>query len=200
MRARWVILACLSALPAVVAAQSGGGNEARLRDALRTATNQVRALEDEKARLQASEAELKRKLESVEGQLAAAQKTVVKPTRCPDHRGELQEQVEARAKATLALRECEARVGVAESARAQEAERSKQVGSDVATLEEKLARAYERNARMYAVGKGIIDWLEGVGVASAIAAREPFLGLKRVELENAAQDHLDRLAEQRVKP
>jgi len=185
-----LLAALLAAGPAV--AQAPG--DARLREALRTATNQVRALEDERAQWQAREATLKAELEQARRQAASAPKL--------DRAGlDLQRRLaEQRDAATKALAACEAKArDGSDAGQAQEAERTR-LEAALKVASERAAAGEVRNARMYQVAKGVLDWIEQIGWGEALAAREPLLGLKRVELENLAQDHRDKLLEQRTKP
>ena len=49
------------------------------------------------------------------------------------------------------------------------------------------------------MGNDILDWLSKAGFGDALLAREPLIGIKRVELENIEQDYQDKLLDQRVR-
>jgi hypothetical protein len=182
-------------------ARADGAAEARLRDALRSATAQVRTLEDEVATSKSKEAALQKEIEA----LRAHSRVPPPPPQHSDRevaelRRQLAEQnaanrnlIESAVKCQAASRER------AEASRACEEERAK-LAPQVSGCAERLANAEAKNERLFGVGKGILDWLSKVGVGAAIAAREPFLGVKRVELENAAQDWEDALHAQRLRP
>jgi chromosome segregation ATPase len=199
------ILACIVLsllLPASASAQSA--SDTRLREALRTTTTQLRAAEDERARLQASEAALKAELEAVRAEAATAKRSGASRRQVDELNAklaeatrELAEQREAGKKASEALAQCQA--SAQDTAHAKD-EQEKRLGGEVASLGERIAALEEKNAQMYRVGKDVIDWLSAKGFGAALAAREPFLGLKRVELENAAQDYEDKLVAQKVNP
>jgi predicted nucleic acid-binding Zn-ribbon protein len=203
-----VLLTCAALaalLPAPASAQSA--TEARLREALRTTTTQLRAAEDDRARLQASEAALKTELEAARAQLATARKPEapkVSRRELDELNGklaqatrQLAEQSEAAKKLSDSLARCEA--SSQDTARAKD-EQEKRLQGEVGSLGGRVAALEAKNARMYQVGKDIIDWLSRKGFGAALAAREPFLGLKRVELENTAQDYEDKLLEQKARP
>ncbi len=184
-------------------AKADAAVEARLRDALRAATAQVRALEDERAAGQAREASLKKELETLRMQpkTAAACRPADRSDReLADLRRRLAEQSESAEKLSQGLDQCQAaeREG-AEAARRKEDERGRLAG-ETAALHERLVVVEAKNERLYQLGKEIIEWLADMGVGAALAAREPFLGLRRVELENVAQNFEDMLLEQKVKP
>jgi hypothetical protein len=202
-----VLMACAvaTAMGSGAARAADSGTEARLREALRSATSQLRALEDERAKWQASDAEQKRELESLRNQLAAAPKAPPPSRasgRCLEDLQSCQvEQVEhaataAKLKESLARCEVAARDAAAAAHSQDETEqaRVKAAAADMASLTERGRSCETKNARMYRVAKEILDqlWKSGGG--------EPILGLKRVEVENFAQDAEDKLLEAKVKP
>jgi chromosome segregation ATPase len=65
--------------------------------------------------------------------------------------------------------------------------------------EEELKVCTERNAKMYQLGTEIIAKLQDQGLWSALARREPFTQLKRVELENLADGYKDALNDNQVR-
>jgi hypothetical protein len=193
------ILAAVVAVPRLAAADAA--TEARLRDALRSATTQLRAAEDDRAKAEAASAALKKELEGVTVQLAAAKRVPAKSARCVEDERKVDELgrklAEQQAAATAAQQQLQSAASAA--SRSLDEERAHQQ-AEVAALREKLAASETRNGRIYQVGRDIIDWLSRKGFGEALAAREPFLGLKRVELENVAQDFEDKLLEQRARP
>lgn len=203
---RWlstVLMAWLAgtALQAREAKAAETGAEARLRDALRSATSQLRALENERARWQATEAEQRQELEALRRQLAEAQKRPAPraPNRCAAELRECQSDQTIYAAAAAKLRDdvgqCEASVARGEAAaRARDEERARSAGKEIAALDDQRKACEAKNAQMFGIAKEMLDrlWKGGAG--------EPFLGLKRVEAENFAQDAEDRLLEAKVKP
>jgi chromosome segregation ATPase len=204
MRARHLlsvatILAILAPFPAAAADAPG---ENRLREALRTATQQARALEDEKAQWQAREAQYKKEIDGLREEIALARK---RPARNVERdlstlNERLAEAGEARGRLKGDLDQCQAEVREAtEKGRAAETERAA-LQAQATSLGARATECAARNARMYATGKEILQWLFGSAGGREILDQDPFLGLKRVELENAAQDYEDKLLEQRVSP
>jgi chromosome segregation ATPase len=197
---RLIMTLGVAAATASGAARADASTEARLRDALRATTAQLHALEEEQARWQAAEAALKGRVESLEVQLAAARRAPAKPRDCGDAERRaaettrrVGEQEEALQKLGQSLAQCQSAAQDSTRERAAALAQTKDTKG-------RLDAAEAKNARLYRIGKEIIDWLSSIGPVSAIAASEPFLGLKRVEIENAAQDYEDKLMEQRVKP
>jgi chromosome segregation ATPase len=193
-----LLLAAVALSPRLASADAAA--EARLRDALRAATAQVRTLEDEAATLRAKEAALQKELEAARAQPKAPPVPKHSDREVADLRRQLAEQAEANRRLVEAAAKCQlASQERAEAGRTCEEERAK-LAPQIASCTEKLERAEAKNERIFGVGKEIIDWLAHVGVGGAIAAREPFLGLKRVQLENAAQDFEDKLYGERLLP
>ncbi len=181
------------------------GAESRLREALRSTSAQVRALEDERAQWQVTDAQQKREIESLKSQLAAVPKETQaskEGMQCSAQlkrlRAEQSERASATAKLEESLTHCEAAAfDTAALVRAREEQAAKQVkevAPEVAGLTERLKDCEGKNHRMFQVAKEILDqmWKNGAG--------EPILGLKRVEMENFAQDAEDKLLEAKVKP
>lgn len=198
-----VALLAVAALAALgpVGARAQGATESRLREALRSTTAQLRTAEDERARLQAGEAALKEEVAALRRQVAAGRQAPRAGARevgelngkLADANRRLAEQAEVARTASESLARCQAET--------QEAARGREkLQASSQALQERLTAAETRNTRLFQVGKEILDWLSGQGVAAALWAREPFLGLKRVELENAAEDYRDKLHEQRLLP
>jgi chromosome segregation ATPase len=179
------------------AAPAAAQTDNRLREALRTATTQLRTLEDEKAQWQARETELKAEVEKLKKNGAAAGARSKDDRQLRELQRRLDEQKEGATKAAEALAKCEANARDGASAAATgEAERTR-LAAELKEATARLEAAEARNGRMYRAAADVLDWIDRIGWVSALANREPLLGLKRVELENAAQDHRDKLLDAR---
>jgi chromosome segregation ATPase len=192
------LLMVLRAAPA----RADAATESRLREALRTATTQLRALEDERASWQAGEAALRKQIESLRNELGAARASASRAggRGVEDAKRRLAEQVEASARLGESLARCEATArDTADAARTQQ-DRQARLEAEARSLSERLGAAESRNARMYRLAKEVIDRFANMGAGASLAACEPIFGLKRVALENLAQDYDDKLLEQKVKP
>ncbi len=172
--------------------------EARLRDALRTATAQLRAAEDEKARLQASEAALQKKVAALEAQLAAAAKPRGSPRAEAELRALLAETTEEAAKLKEGLARCETSAREAgEAGRAREQEQA-QLVAQVGPLTHRLTTCEAKNAILHRTAREILDRYAHIGLGHVLGASEPFVGAKRVEIENLVQEYEDKLLEHEV--
>ncbi len=193
-----MLLLCAAALHPGPARAGETPTEARLRDALRAATAQLRTAEDEKARLQASEAALQKKVAALEAKLVAAAKPRGDPRAEAELRAALAERTEAAAKLTEALGRCEASAREAgEAGRAREQERA-QLTAQVGPLTQRLTTCEARNAILHQTAREILDRYAHIGLGGVLAAREPFVGKKRVQIENLVQEFEDKLLEQEV--
>ncbi len=193
-------LVAMAAILGPAVARADSGTEARLREALRSAAAQVRALESEKAQWQSADAEQKQALEALRKQLVEAQRRPA--ARAPDRSAADLKECQAEQLSSAAdaaklrddLAQCESSAREAAAARAQQEERAKVASAEAAALAEQRKACEAKNARMFEIAKSVLDqlWKSGAG--------EPLLGLKRVEVENFAQDAEDKLLETKVKP
>ncbi len=162
--------------------------DARLREALRAATTQLRALEEEQAKWQAKEAQYRKDLDALRAELAEAKKGAASKGESRALKQLLAEQAEASAKASEALAQCrkDADAGAAR-AKEREEERAAMTGR-MDGLASRASGCEARTSRMVAAGKAFLGWIARPGNVC-----EPFLGLRRVALENRAQQFEDEL-------
>jgi chromosome segregation ATPase len=200
-----LLLACLAALAdpcAAAAAESPA--EARLRDALRTTTAQLQAAQDEKARLEATVADQKKELEALRAKLASASACAASTARpradreLADANRRLAEQAELASRQGADLTQCRADLQRAgDAAAARDAEKA-QLTEKLGPLNDRLSECTRKNGKLAEVAGALLARLQKLGRGESVAAREPFLGLKRVELQNLAQDYQDQLLDQKL--
>lgn len=214
MRKLLPILAAATLLLAVPAEAQQADLQAKLRDALRAATAQIRALEDEKAALLAKQSQLESQLQALQGQGSATSGKAVAAEyervfaereqayklavdefnqRLQEERDQLIRMQDAAQKWKAAHDE------TAAALRAKEGERQ-QLAQQAAATNARIERCQAQNQALFAVSNEILDRYRNVGVTDVLAAHEPFLGLKRVELENLMQDYDDRVLDSRFDP
>jgi DNA repair exonuclease SbcCD ATPase subunit len=193
---------------AVAAPQTDDGG-ARLRAALRSATVQLRDLQDHNAMLTAKQSEAERERLTLAQQLAAAQREL----------GSLREQVKAGQTASqTASQQAAAQIDAQKQniatldaayrdnltkwqmAYNEAAAAARTRDSDAKKLDALLVQTRGRataceakNADLYKFGKDLVDAYDRQDVFSTIGAKEPFTGLKRVEIETLMQDYQDKL-------
>ena len=195
MRAMGIAMAGLSALTPV-RGLADAASEARLRDALRAATAQVRTLEDEKVAWQAREETLRKEVEALRRRPPPADGG---DRKAAERERKLALEVENAKQLQASLERCQV-LSKERAEAAQDLERQRtRLATEVTTLEGRLAAGEARVTAMYRVAKEVLDWIDLLGPGAAYDAREPFLGLKRVELENVSQDYRDKLLDLKVK-
>ena len=86
----------------------------------------------------------------------------------------------------------------AELARAKETERAKVVEEVVSGLERLVADRQTKNLALYQIASEILQRYQKFGLGDALAAREPFIGITRVKLQNQVQGYQDKLLNQRT--
>src|SRR5262249_45251008 len=146
----------LSLIAAVVAAFAAPGRagaaesptEVRLREALRSATTQLRALEDERAHWQATDAEQKKQIESLKQELAAATSKARERRASAQLTQRLEKQPEESGKLARRLAECKtAGRSAAETAAGKDEELSR-ASATISSLNQRMAACVEKNARL----------------------------------------------------
>ncbi|HTV32086.1 MAG TPA: hypothetical protein VME69_03165 [Methylocella sp.] len=168
----------------------------RLRAALRNALIQARSLEDQIAVLQAKQAEsnqmidgLKHDLEDSKAKITAAEQA--KDEAVDEFNKRLDERNEALEKWKTAYSEA------ADVARAKDAERAK-FESESKTFKASAKACSERNIKLVAIGNDLLQHLDSLLLGDWLAAHEPLIGFKRVEVQNELQDYKDKILEQKA--
>lgn len=214
MRAAIPLLLAVAIGAPLTAHAADNDTEKRLREALRGATIQLRSIEDERATLLARQAEtakeneeLRRNMEALTNELAGRSGSKKgEPDRAASERAaaELAQRLEQQKEATARLNETLEKWKAAYSeaaavARAKEAERAR-----LATLSQGLSQRAGRceasNAELVKIGTEILDRYAAQSLGDVLGTREPFLGFKRVELQNQVQDYRDKLLDQKATP
>jgi chromosome segregation ATPase len=199
-----LLLACvLAGGPAL--AQSDDGMEARLREALRSATIQQRALEDDNARLRAETTQARKDLDVLRQDLAAAKAEAGKKVapevidRLEDEfNAKLSHQNDALARLGESLDKWQAAYQEAANlARAKEAARARLETAN-GQLTDRAQTCEMKNAALYRVGQEILDRYAAVDMGDILARKEPFLGFATVQMQNLVQDYQDKLLDQRI--
>lgn len=197
IRSRFLIAAaCLSMPLWGGTAWADEATEARLREALRTAISQQRASEDERTRLTARAAEQEKQIQALkadaEGKVQALERMEAEFNRILAQKGA------AIADLNVSLGKWKtAQQEAAELARAKEAARV-QLAALGARLTERAEACETKNAELFSVGNEILDRFASQDLGDVLAGKEPFLGLKRVELQNLVQDYQDKLLDQKL--
>jgi hypothetical protein len=164
-----LLLLLALALPGAVRADDEqASKEARLRDALKSAYEQLQSAQAATATLQAAQAESEMEKDALKTQAQTLADELKTET----------------TKSTLASQAAQAQIG--------------QLKLDQALLHRKIDDDETRNLALYALANEILTRYEKFSLGDALAAKEPFTQLNRVKLENLVQGYQDKLVAQKV--
>jgi len=176
----------------------------RMRDQLRNVTIQQQKTEAERVTLQAANVELDEKLKALETKFKTLakqsndQKDISDKT-IAELKAKVMEQEREQARLQESLASWKAgHQKIKEAAMKVEAQRA-ELAARVILQDRKVADYHRKNDELYKVGSEILTRLEGFGLGTAIAAREPFTGNMRVKLETLVQDYGDKLVDSKIK-
>ena len=179
--------------------------ETRLREALRNTMLQERDEQNQIVTLQAAQAQgakdnadLKAQVDKLTTQLAALAKQSAGDRAAADATiagqksqiADLNTQLQKFSDALTAWKKDDAEkttlAANKEAARAQ-------LAGDVITLQRLVADRETKNLELFKTGNDILTRYERFGLGDALAAKEPFVGVTRVKLEELVQDYRDKL-------
>lgn len=170
----------------------------RLREALRGATSQVRALEDQRTAIQAQLTEVTRARDALKSDVAAARAQAKKAE--SDYRqavSEFNERLEERNQTLEKWRDAYAEAATV--ARTKDAERAK-FEAESKNFRARTRACTVKNQELVKVGRELLVRYEGVTFGDTVIASEPLIGIKRVEIQNLLHDYGDRVLNQKVDP
>jgi len=170
----------------------------RLREALRSATAQVRALEDQRAVLQAKQVEADRDREKLK-------------TQNQNLRAQVKEAEQAYRQA---VKDFNDRIGERDQVLDQWKTQYGEAATVVRTKEAALAKATSeaasfkasnkaceaKNVELVRLSEGIVARYKEMNPFEKILDHEPVFGLKRVDHQNEVQDYQDKIISQKAKP
>jgi chromosome segregation ATPase len=193
---------CLTLLP-WQAAFADATTEAQLRTALQQATTQISALEDQVANLQAAQAPDAALIKSLQAQVqtlgkngASTKESVADKAKTDAALAALNQKLAAQ---TAAFDKSQSAYSQAASAANANAAANAQLTAQLAALNARINSCNAKNAELYKVGNQILDaYAHKDDVWGAMANREPFIGFKRVELQNIVQGDQDKLFDNQV--
>ena len=191
MRNRYTLLSVLAVVATLsVNAASAQTIEDRLRDQLRATVQQLHQLPDDQASLQAQKAAAEQERDALKAQLAAAKAQI-------GHGGADRGQVQALAAQVSKYKDA---VSQATGTAAQAQVDHDKLAAGLTNAQTLLGACETKNGRLLNVGMEILTAYQKFDFGEALGANEPFIGTKRVELENLAQDFGDRLYDGKFDP
>lgn len=189
------IVALALTVPSIAHADQEGD---RLREALRSATAQARAAEDQRAALQAkltaAEQErerLRKQNEAYRAQVKEAEQAYRQAVK--DFNERLTERDDSLEKWKVAYGEAAA------VARAKDAERAK-FEAEATAFKASTKACQAKNVQLVKTANEVVTTYEAMDPFEKVLDHDPVFGLKRVEHQNAAQDYRDKILEQKAKP
>jgi chromosome segregation ATPase len=170
----------------------------KLREALRSATMQARALEDQRAALQAKIAEAERATAAAKADAEAAKAQVKKIEK--EHRDAVAEFNQRLAERDETLEKWKtAYEEAATVARDKDAERAK-FESEANTYKASTKSCATKNGALVKAGHDLVQRYRAVTIGDTIVAHEPVLQFRRVEVQNQLQNDEDKFLDQKVTP
>jgi chromosome segregation ATPase len=170
----------------------------RLREALRTATAQARAAEDQRAALQAKLTSAEQERERLRKQNEAYRAQVKEAEQA--YRQAVKDFNERLAERDDSLEKWKSAYGEAASvARAKDAERAK-FETEASALKVSTKACEAKNVRLVKIADEVVTKYEAMNPFEKILDHDPVFGLKRVEHQNTTQDFRDKILEQKAKP
>jgi chromosome segregation ATPase len=168
----------------------------RLRDALRSATVQMRQLEDQRAALQAKVADAEREkaaakaqVEAAKGEARAAEKQYREAV--DEFNKRLADRDETLEKWKAAYEDA------ASVARSKDAERAKFEG-EASTYKASTKSCVTKNGQLIKAGQELLGRYQTVTIGDAIVAHEQAFGFRRVEIQNTLQETKDKFLDQKA--
>ena len=170
----------------------------KLREALRSATMQTRALEDQRAALQAKIAEAERATAAAKAEAEAAKAQVKKIEK--EHRDAVAEFNQRLAERDETLEKWKtAYEEAATVARDKDAERAK-FETEANTYKASTKSCITKNGALVKAGRDVVQRYRAVTIGDTIVAHEPVLQFRRVEVQNQLQNDEDKFLDQKVNP
>lgn len=157
--------------------------EDRLRDQLRSTLNELHDAQDQQAQLLAAKAAAEKERDSLNAELATTKAQLARAT----HNTAQAEAFEAEI-AKYKDANAQAQAGT----QAAQAERD-QLKTGLADSQKQLGICEDENTALLKTARAILDSYDQFDLGTAIGANEPFIAIKRVELENLQQDFEDQL-------
>lgn len=217
VRQGWVLLlaGCLVCGSALAQQDAAGKQAAREREMLRRAQAAQKQAEDARAAVEAEKGKLADQLKDAESRASQVagtasrerqradglQRSLAEVTRSRDALQKDKDDLSARlAEVERQLRETQAELG---RTRAALAERDAQLAEATAfgKLQDAARTDAERkNVKLYELSRELMERYRTQGFWDVVKRREPFTGLKQVEVENLLEGYRDRADEARVIP
>jgi chromosome segregation ATPase len=176
-------------------------DDAKVRETLRTLALRLRSAETERDNLltEKSQLEQAKKTLQEQAQVLAKQAAVDKDT-IAMLTAKVSEQETARGQAKEALEKLKTAYEQAAALAQKEKVANDKLSGEVVILQRTVSDRETKNRELFKLSNEILTRYEKFSLGEALAAREPFIGLTRVKLENLTQDYSDKISKQQAKP
>jgi len=206
MRGKCLALALIFAAPC--AARADDATETQLRAALQQATAQITDLQNQVANLQAAEAPDTAMIEALKAQVQTLQKNGPAPeaggAKAAPSGGDEKELASLRRQMAAQAAELAKTKGAYQTASAAadaKTAANAQLTAQLAARDAAINSCDAKNAVLFKLGNQILDaYGHKDDVFNVIANHEPFIGFKRVQLENAVQDDQQTMLDNQIAP
>ena len=201
----WAGAALAVVAPLLRAADAADDGQARLRDALRAATLQLRTMAADLAAAQSASAALAAENQELKAHLEASRRDALHDQEATakqlaDLRAKIAQQDRELAQARQSAQAWETSARSAQSLANQKESDRAQLASGQAALRRTIEEREAQNRELYRLGLEILRRYEQFSLGEALAAREPFVGATRTKLENQVQGYEDKLTAQAARP
>ena len=170
----------------------------RLRDALRSATAQTRALEDQRTALQAKVADADREKAAAKKEVDDLKAQLKKGDK--EHRDAVDEFNQRLAERDETLEKWKSAYEEAATvARTKDAERAKFEGEATA-YKASTKSCIAKNTQLIKAGKEMVQRYKDLTIGEIVVSREPMIQQRRVEIQNQLQESQDKFLDQKVNP
>ena len=176
----------------------------KMREALRNSMIQLRDSNAKLAIAQAAQADDEEKIKDLQGQLetltkkASSEKKTADET-IDDLKTKLATDVLQIAHLSEALGKWKLGYAkLAEYAKQTEGKRA-ELASKIILIDRRVADQQVKNTEMYRLANEVLDRYAQFGLGTAIAAREPFVGITKVKFQTLVQDYQNKLTDQTIK-
>jgi len=198
------LIALLLVVPLLHASDKPTAAEQKMRESLRNSMIQLRDANAKLAIAQAAQSDDEEQLKELQGKLDDLTKKTTSQKHADDQTIEDQKTRLAADDMQIAhLSDSLAKwkfgyAKLAEYAKATEGKRA-ELASKIIVLDRRIEDQQVKNAEMYRLANEVLDRYANFGLGTAIAAREPFVGIMKVKFQNLVQDYQNKLTDQTIK-
>jgi len=176
----------------------------KMREALRNSMIQLRDSNAKLAIAQAAQADDEEKIKDLQGQLETLTKKASSEKKTADET--IDDLKTKLATDDLQIAHLSESLGkwklgyakLAEYAKQTEGKRA-ELASKIILIDRRVADQQVKNAEMYRLANEVLDRYAQFGLGTAIAAREPFVGITKVKFQTLVQDYQNKLTDQTIK-